>query len=105
MPSLDEIRRVKESAEAGLLGRPGVTGVDVGYKVVGGKRTDELSIRVYVKKKMDVPPAESIPLTIEGVKTDVIERTFVLQPLHIPQEQVSRSRHARSYDPLKGGIS
>ena len=50
----------------------------VGYKVIGGRRTDRLAIRVYVEKKQDVPEAEAIPKMIRGVPTDVIERRFVL---------------------------
>ncbi len=55
-----------------------MTGVDVGPKYVNGRRTDELAIRVYVEKKSDVAAADAIPEEIEGVPTDVIERTFVL---------------------------
>jgi hypothetical protein len=76
--SLSEIRRVKEQVEARLLALPGVTGVDVGYKQVGGKATDVLAIRVYVEKKKDVGPAQAVPDEIEGIPTDVIERRFVL---------------------------
>ena len=78
MKSLDEIRRIKTEVEAELLKLPGVTGVDVGYKHVGGKKTDVLSIRVYVEQKKDVPEKEAVPKQIEGIPTDVIERRFVL---------------------------
>ncbi len=76
--SLDEITRVKTEVEAELLKLPGVTGVDVGYKYVGGKKTDVLAIRVYVKQKRDVPEKYAIPKKIRGIPTDVIEREFVL---------------------------
>ena len=50
--------------EEELLGRPGVTGVDVGYKDVGGEPTDEIAIRVMVeKKKKSVPEKEKVPET------------------------------------------
>ena len=75
----DKIRRIKEEVEGELLKRPGVTGVDVNYKVVGGHKTDRLAIRIYVEKKRDVPKKEAIPETIGGVVTDVIERRFVLK--------------------------
>lgn len=39
-----EIRRVKQANEDELLQRPGVTGVDIDYKVTDGERTDSLSI-------------------------------------------------------------
>ena len=76
---VEKIRRIKEEVEGELLKRPGVTGVDVNYKVVGGHKTDRLAIRIYVKKKRDVPKREAIPETISGVMTDVIERRFVLK--------------------------
>jgi len=57
---------------------PGVTAVDIGFKYVGGTKTDMIAIRVYVRRKQDVPPEQAIPTEIQGVPTDVIERTFVL---------------------------
>ena len=59
------------SVEADLLKLPGVTGVDIGPKIVKGKKTNVMAIRVYVKKKRKVPGA--IPKEIEGVPTDVID--------------------------------
>ena len=55
--SIDEIVALKERVEEELLGRPGVTGVDVGYKEVGVEKTDEIAIRVMVKKKKKEVPA------------------------------------------------
>lgn len=78
MKTMDEIRRVKERVEADLLNRPGVTGVDIGRKITGGKKTGQLAIRVLVEKKKDVPQAQTIPSEIEGIPTDVIQRKFVL---------------------------
>jgi hypothetical protein len=78
MASLEEIRRIKDEAERELLKRPGVTGVDVGHKYVGGKETDTLAIRVYVEKKKEVQGTDAIPKQIRGIPTDVIERKFVL---------------------------
>jgi hypothetical protein len=78
MKSLEEITRVKTEVEPELLKIPGVTGVDIGHKYVGGKKTDELAIRVYVKKKREVPEKDAIPKEIRGIPTDVIEREFVL---------------------------
>jgi hypothetical protein len=42
----------KATAEQDLLKLPGVNAVDVGYKYVNGKRTDEIAIRVHVSKKI-----------------------------------------------------
>ncbi len=73
-----EVRRVKEAEEPRLLNLPGVTGVDVGYKEVGGQRTEVVAIRVFVEKKQPVPAEQAVPKEIQGVPTDVIERRFVL---------------------------
>jgi hypothetical protein len=76
-----EIRRIKKEVEEALLGLPGVTGVDIGYKTVGGVPTDELAIRVYVAEKKppeEIPADERIPKTIDDVPTDVIQRKYEL---------------------------
>ena len=70
------LKRAKKAVEKDLLNRPGVTGVDIGFKEVGGKRTEQLAIRVLVRKKRDVRPEERLPKTIEGFPTDVIERRY-----------------------------
>jgi hypothetical protein len=94
MKSLDEIRRIKRNAESKLFKIPGVNGVGVGYKKVGGQDTDEMSIRVHVNKKKDVPDDEQIPSEINGVKTDVIEREGTAVPYLDTQ----------MLNPLRGGI-
>ena len=89
-----EVRAVKESIEDELLEMPGVVGVDIGYKEVGGQTTDELAIRVLVEVKRDVSPRERIPRMFENITTDVIQRgqiKFMVDPV--------------KYDPLVGGIS
>ncbi|HET8843441.1 MAG TPA: trypsin-like peptidase domain-containing protein, partial [Ktedonobacteraceae bacterium] len=90
---LDEIIQIKEAAEADLLQRPGVTGVDVGYKYVNGNVTDEIVIRVHVEEKKDVPPHEKIPETINGVKTDVLRTRIVA------------TSDTNMYNPLLGGVN
>ena len=107
MKSLLEIVQIKEAAEKELLGRSGVTGVDVGYKYVKGEKTPELAIRILVeKKKKQVPKGESVPEAIEGVKTDVIERVFKLhQTNRLKVEDITLMADTTTYDPVKGGIS
>jgi hypothetical protein len=99
------MRSIKQNAEGDLLKRPGVTGVDIGNKIVKGEETGELAIRVYVAKKKDMPAGKAIPPTIEGVKTDVIERTFVLHPLLMKVADITLMSDTGTYDPLQGGIS
>jgi hypothetical protein len=79
MERMDVIRRVKQAHEQRLLSLPGVTGVDIGYKIVNGQKTNELVIRIYVEEKKDedkLPAEQIIPKEIEGVKTDVIQQRF-----------------------------
>jgi len=69
----ESITNAKKSAVEDLLKRPGVTGVDTGFKIIGGQRTDQIVIRVFVKEKKNVPEAERIPQTINGIATDIIQ--------------------------------
>jgi len=107
VPSIEEIRRIKEEVEADLLKRPGVQGVDVGYKYVGGQKTGEIAIRVLVAEKKDVPARQAVPKEIQGVKTDVIERRIVLHQFEsrVPVAELEIKADTGTYDPLKGGIS
>lgn len=108
MKSLEEIKRIKSGTEQKLLQIPGVTGVGVGKKQVGGKKTGENAIIVYVKKKKpldDIPKDEQIPKTTGGVKTDVVEREFVLHYLAMRVEDIQLQADTGTYDPLVGGIS
>lgn len=59
-----------------LLDHPDVTAVDVNHKTVGGKQTDQLSLVLWVKKKLpesEIPHHRRLPKEIEGFHTDVIE--------------------------------
>jgi hypothetical protein len=76
MIDFDRIRAVKKDAQARLRSIPGVHAVGIGAKVVGGERTTEPAIIVFVVRKKspsEIQPAEMIPAEIDGVKTDVIE--------------------------------
>jgi len=106
MGKLEEIIMQKEAAEASLFKHKDVTGVDVGYKYSNGKRTDEITIRVHVKKKKaKVSEKEMIPKTINGIKTDVIEMEVYPQMLSQKVEDISVFADTTTYSTLKGGIS
>jgi len=90
---MEKIIKIKRSVEDELFKRPGVTGVEIGYKIKNGKQTNDLAIRVHVKEKKDVDKDQIIPDAIEGVKTDVLER------IYYPAADTT------TYDPLMGGIS
>ena len=105
MPDIDELIAVKRRVEAEYLGRPGVTGIDVGYKEVGGQRTDQVAIRVLVERKRDrVPEGQMVPVEIDGVVTDVIERVYVPQ-IAVQELDVSAQADTTHYASLQGGIS
>ena len=107
--ALSEVIAAKESVEERILKQPGVTGIDVGYKYVGGHRTEEVAIRVMVEKKnVAVPAEEKVPDTIDGIKTDVIERTYFLQDAmknKMKVDDISLQADTGNYSPVKGGIS
>ena len=81
---------------------PGVISLEVGFKEVGGKYTDQIVFRVIVEKKLaksDVPEQNMIPDEIMGIKTDVIEKRkkrFILGTDQLPDSDKER--------PLRGGI-
>lgn len=105
MPSISELVAIKQSVEAEYLRRPGVTGIDVGYKEVGGVQTEQVAIRVHVRKKRDrVPEAQAVPAEIDGVVTDVVERTYELQVVR-EQADVAVQADTTHYSTLEGGIS
>ena len=104
-----DLRRVKSEHEQDLLSRKGVTGVGIGPKITKGKKTDQVSIRIYVKEKKPkskLTKGELIPETIDGVPTDVIERNFVLHPgLSMKVDELQIHADTGTYNPLVGGIS
>lgn len=106
MKELETIVKQKEISLDSLMELQGVGGVDVGYKYVGGKRTDEIAIRVLVaKKKKNISAKQRVPDMIKGIKTDVIERVVEPFILRKSVKQSAPAADTAKYDPLKGGIS
>ena len=76
MPTMEEVRKVKEKYEKKLIKKYGVTGCAVGYKYIDGKKTNQLCIICYVNKKITIEKLtkkDMIPKLIEGIPTDVVE--------------------------------
>jgi hypothetical protein len=72
------ISKMREVRNAWLR-RPGVAAVDVGYKIKDGKLTDEVAVRVHVKRKRpleELPEAERFPERLDEVSVDVIEADY-----------------------------
>ncbi len=73
---MDILKKAKQKIFKDFFAKDkGIIGVGIGKKIVGGKETDELSVRVYVLEKKDNPKFFIPPeIEIDGVKvkTDVI---------------------------------
>ena len=92
------MRDAKRKYEKNLKKYPYVKGVGVGYKTVGGKKTDQLSVIVTVSKKQPknlLSSKDLIPRTIDDIETDVIEIGF-------PKALISRTA---KYRPSPCGVS
>ena len=71
-------RDVKQRYRDQLMRLPNVVGVGVGPKLVAGKPSGVLAIRVYVRSKVAqdrLGEDERIPAELEGIPTDVIEQS------------------------------
>ena len=61
------------------LRRPGVAAVDVGFKIKEGELTDELAIRVHVKRKWSreaIPEHDLFPEHLGPFSVDVLEADY-----------------------------
>lgn len=95
-----EVKRVNTGR---LRAYPHVTGVGVGFKEVGGSRTDQVAVRVYVDRKVpraELSEGELLPEEINGVPVDVIEASFEVHGSPAPPTE-----HRRRHAPMLGGIS
>lgn len=95
------IKHVRRLVDSSILRMPGIMAVATGLKKVKGKRTKDLSVIVYVSKKLPLnrmPYFHAIPesLKMHGVEipTDVIEVGY-----YIPYNYTARER------PAPGGVS
>ncbi|MFD7652991.1 hypothetical protein ACFV4N_03325 [Actinosynnema sp. NPDC059797] len=94
------VRPIKRLVEDDFLSRPGVVGVDLGEKTARGRRTGELAIVVFVRRKG--PAAQfTIPPDVLGVPTDVVEDSFLPHHTIASPEGVGG---AERHDLLVGGI-
>lgn len=129
MPKSPSKKLVNEAIEAldtvrrSWLRRPGVTAVDVGFKISGQKMTDELAVRVHVARKLpstEISKAEMFNDTgtkdskVGKFPVDVIEGQYgpsdsaVQQPQALDdmdEEAIAALERTSTYNPLIGGIS
>ncbi len=71
-----KILEVKRAIEDGLLAIPGVHGVSIGSKRVGGQPTDRMAIAVHLTKKRpleEIAENERILPEYQSIPTDIME--------------------------------
>ncbi len=101
MSNFNEIKQLRRMVDSSILRMPGIMAVATGYKKVNDKKTDELSVIVYVAKKLPlsrIPYFHAIPSSLKirdlEVTTDIVEVGY-----YIPYDYDSYER------PALGGIS
>lgn len=96
--TIQRLKQIKKKYEKELFAKENVVGVAIGFKYVGGKKTDELSVIIDVVKKVaknDLAKKDLVPKKLDGVKTDVFE-TGLIRALYDPTQK---------YRPAPGGVS
>lgn len=95
------IKHARRLVDSSILRMPGIMAVATGFKKVKGKRTKDLSVIIYVSKKLPLnrmPGFHAIPesLKMHGIEipTDVVEVGY-----YIPYSYTARER------PALGGVS
>src|SRR5262245_1135222 len=122
-PSQEQLNQVYEKVVKTYSQRPNVTGVDIGFKYEGPKRTNQMAVRIHVKEKIPKEALEAdelFPQKIDDVPIDIIQANYkarsapateldtaglepdLLEPLAAAIE--SDSRRVR-FDTLQPGIS
>jgi len=94
---------VHDAATAELMQIPGVVGVGIGLKEIGGEPTDQICFRVYVWEKKspgEVPAEHRVPAESHGFPTDVL-KVYNLKP----NEGFVEIRDATEHRPLTGGVA
>ena len=88
MKTLAAIRPLKEQIEAELLQRHGGDRGRHRLQVCEGQEDGRFGHSSIRDRKREVAEKERIPKTLKGIQTDVIQRTFVLQSLRRPRDEI-----------------
>ena len=108
----EELQAAVRQVADEYLRDPNVTSVGIGYKLEGGKRTDELALQFTVGKKVGLeqlesvgsrPIPESITVNNLTLPTDVVERDFTTHPVAVEVEE--KDERKRRLDPMMPGVS
>ena len=100
---MKKILKARKKFEKLYLPNKNVTGVDIGYKIKDGVFTDDLTLRVFVKKKLDkslIKKKHLIPKKYKKIETDIIESSIALQRNWSPNV----ASDLKKYERLIGGI-
>ena len=95
---MDDAKAAKQQYQQDLLGKPNVVGVGVGYKVVGGEKTEIPCVMVFVRRKVaaeSLSADQMVPAQVEGVATDVIESGTIY----------AHQSNTEKFRPAPGGVS
>lgn len=101
---VDRAKAIKQKHAEPLKRFPNVIGVGVGYEVIGGKLTDRVAIRVYVRRKLpkdQLAPDAILPDTLDGLPVDVIEDEFWIHQ----QPPITLEERLVAHTFLRGGLS
>ncbi|MFI6303156.1 hypothetical protein ACIBCH_14895 [Amycolatopsis thailandensis] len=69
------MRNLRHRVAGEFLGRPGITGVGVGAKIVDGQPNGQVAVTVFVREKLPraaLDAADLVPADVGGVPTDVL---------------------------------
>ena len=107
--TLREFIRVRGQA---YLKDPNVSSIGVGYKVVDGTATDQISVQFTVHRKLPIDElapqgTHALPESIEveqlAVPTDVLEVSYV--PSYVLVPEAAPSARTKRHDPVVPGVS
>ncbi|MEM9921541.1 MAG: hypothetical protein AAF990_25790 [Bacteroidota bacterium] len=79
MKNYEEVLKVKEQVQHDLFQIEGVTGVDIGRNTEDANDSkEEYYLKIFVRSRAEILTKQLIPQSIQGISTQVVERTFKL---------------------------
>lgn len=96
---VEQIKQIKEKYKEEFFAKANVVAVGIGFKYIGSKKTNELSIVVSVSRKVaknDLAKQDLVPEKIDDIKTDVVETGLIRAITYDPTEK---------FRPAPGGVS
>jgi len=113
-PRYEVMKRFIRTKCDDYLQDPNISSVGIGYKTVGGKRSNELALQFSVDKKVRPEALEDVTskpipptITFEGVSlpTDVVQRTFRPAYLLAQPEALQKDQRKQRLETMAPGIS